>query len=33
MYKVGDTGEVGGYIEEYDGLTFAVVHGAGHMTP
>jgi carboxypeptidase C (cathepsin A) len=33
QYKVGNTTEVGGYIEEYDGLTFATVHGAGHMVP
>ena len=25
--------ELAGYIEEYDGLTFASVHGAGHMVP
>jgi len=24
---------VGGYIAEYDGLTYATVHGAGHMVP
>lgn len=24
---------VGGYIEERDGLTFATVHGVGHMAP
>jgi len=26
-------GQVAGYIEERDGLTFATVHGAGHMVP
>lgn len=26
-------GHVGGFITEYDGLTFATVHGAGHMVP
>lgn len=27
-------GTVGGYIEDYDGgMTFATVHGAGHMVP
>jgi serine carboxypeptidase-like clade 2 len=26
-------GELGGYIEEYDGLTLGTVHGAGHMAP
>jgi len=26
-------GQVGGYLQEYDGLTFATVHGAGHMVP
>lgn len=26
-------GHVGGYITEYDGLTYATVHGAGHMVP
>jgi len=26
-------GELGGYIEERDGMTFATVHGAGHMVP
>jgi len=25
--------ETGGYVEEYDGLTLATIHGAGHMTP
>jgi len=25
--------ELAGYVEEYDGLTFATVHGAGHMVP
>lgn len=24
---------LGGYIEEYDGLTLGTVHGAGHMAP
>ena len=24
---------VGGYIEERKGLTFATIHGAGHMAP
>lgn len=27
------TQHIGGYIEEYDGLTLGTVHGAGHMTP
>lgn len=27
-------GQVAGYYEEYEGLlTFATIHGAGHMTP
>jgi hypothetical protein len=26
-------GQVGGYIEERDGMTFGTVHGAGHMAP
>ncbi len=26
-------GQVGGYIQVYDGLTFATVNGAGHMVP
>jgi len=26
-------GTLAGYIEEYDGLTYATVHGAGHMAP
>ena len=26
-------GQVAGYIEVRDGLTFATVHGAGHMVP
>ena len=30
-YFVGT--EVAGFIEEYDGLTYATVHGAGHMAP
>lgn len=30
-YYLGD--QVAGYIEEKDGLTFATIHGAGHMTP
>ena len=25
--------QVAGYIEELDGMTFATIHGAGHMTP
>lgn len=31
VYMVDD--QVGGYYEEYDGLTFVTVHGAGHMVP
>lgn len=30
-YMVND--HVAGYVEEYEGLTFATVHGAGHMVP
>lgn len=30
-YIVDD--QVGGYIEEREGLTFATIHGAGHMAP
>lgn len=26
-------GHIGGYIQEYDGFTYATVHGAGHMVP
>jgi serine carboxypeptidase-like clade 2 len=26
-------GELGGYVEEFDGLTLGTVHGAGHMAP
>ena len=26
-------GQVAGWIEEFDGLTFAVVNGAGHLVP
>jgi len=26
-------GALGGYIQEYDGLTFVTMHGAGHMVP
>ena len=26
-------GVVGGWIENYDDVTFATVHGAGHMVP
>lgn len=26
-------GQVGGYVEEYDGLTFSTVRNAGHMVP
>ena len=26
-------GQVGGYITKFTGLTFATVHGAGHMVP
>lgn len=26
-------GHVAGYVEEYEGLTLATVHGAGHMVP
>jgi hypothetical protein len=32
-YKLTDSDEIAGYIEEYEGLTFASVHGAGHMVP
>lgn len=28
-----ESGELGGYIEVRDGLTFATVHGSGHMVP
>jgi len=31
-YSMGDN-QVTGYIEERDGLTFATVHGVGHMAP
>lgn len=24
---------MGGYIREYNGLTFGTIHGAGHMAP
>ena len=27
------TGQVGGYVEEYGGLTFSTVRNAGHMVP
>ena len=30
-WRFGD--HVAGWVEEYDGLTFATVHGAGHMVP
>lgn len=26
-------GHVAGYIQEYDGMTYATVHGSGHMVP
>lgn len=26
-------GQVGGYVEVYDGLTFSTVRNAGHMVP
>lgn len=26
-------GQIAGYFEEFDGLTFITVHGAGHMVP
>ena len=29
----GDTGQVGGYLEVYDGITFSTVRNAGHMVP
>lgn len=25
--------QVAGYVEKYDGLDFATVHGVGHMCP
>lgn len=31
QYQVA--GQVGGWIQEFDGLTFATVNGAGHMVP
>lgn len=31
QWQIGD--QVGGWIEEFDGLTFATVNGAGHMVP
>ena len=31
-YYLAD-GHLGGYVEKRDGLTFATVHGAGHMVP
>ena len=30
---VNTAGQVGGYIEVYDGLTFSTVRNAGHMVP
>lgn len=30
-YHVG--GQVAGYVEERDGLTFGTIHGCGHMAP
>lgn len=32
-YFVKDDDYLAGYIQEYEGLTFATVHGAGHMVP
>ena len=32
-YTIHNGNEVAGFIEEYEGLTFASVHGAGHMVP
>ena len=26
-------GQVGGYIERYDGMDFVTIHGTGHMAP
>jgi serine carboxypeptidase-like clade 2 len=26
-------GELGGYVQEYEQLTFLTIHGAGHMVP
>jgi serine carboxypeptidase-like clade 2 len=25
--------QLGGYVVEYDRMTFAIVHGAGHLVP
>lgn len=30
---ISSTGQVGGYVEVYEGLTFATVRNAGHMVP
>lgn len=30
---LGDDRQLGGYITEYDRMSFIVVHGAGHMVP
>lgn len=29
--EAGD--QIGGYVTEYDGLTFSTIHGVGHMAP
>ncbi len=32
-FCVDSAGQVGGYVEVYDGLTFSTVRNAGHMVP
>ena len=32
-FSLNGAGQVGGYVEVYDGLTFSTVRNAGHMVP
>ena len=32
-YTIPSSKQIAGYWQKYEGLTFATIHGAGHMVP